>query len=125
MGYRRAGVVLQREGWDVNIKKTHLICNELGLRLRNKTRRRRVKTKLRDDRRKPMQPNETWAMDFVHNQFATGKKIQVLTVADMFFKFAPLQLSRRMWCARLIRPATPSAIWIGQGSGLHLPTRSG
>jgi putative transposase len=35
--YRRVHVVLQREGWDVNIKKTHRIYNELGLQLRNKT----------------------------------------------------------------------------------------
>src|SRR3954463_6096134 len=75
--------------WDVNIKRTHRIYNELGLQLRNKTPKRRVKAKLRDDRKAPPQPNETRAMDFVHDQLATGKKIRVLTVVDTFSRFSP------------------------------------
>jgi putative transposase len=89
-GYRRVHAVLCREGWKVNAKKIHRIYNELGLQLRNKTPRRRVKAKLRDDRRPATQPNETWAMDFVHDQLATGKKIRVLTVVDTFSRFSPI-----------------------------------
>jgi putative transposase len=89
-GYRRVHVLLRREGWDVNIKRTHRIYNELGLQLRNKTPKRRVKAKLRDDRKQAMRPNETWAMDFVHDQLATGKKIRVLTVVDTFSRFSPI-----------------------------------
>jgi hypothetical protein len=66
----------------VNAKKVYRIYNESGLQLRNKTSKRRVKAKLRDDRRPATQPNETWSMDFVHDQLATGKKIRVLTVVD-------------------------------------------
>lgn len=62
----------------------------MGLQLRNKTPKRRVKAKLRDDRRNAIQPNETWAMDFVHDQLATGKKIRVLTVVDTFSRFSPV-----------------------------------
>src|SRR4051794_18759067 len=69
-------------GWDVNIKRTHRIYNELGLQLRNKTPERRVKAKLRDDRKAPTQPNETWAMDFVHDQLATGNKLRTLVDPD-------------------------------------------
>lgn len=89
-GYRRVHVLLQREGWDINIKKTHRIYNELGLQLRNKTPKRRVKAKLREDRKVATRPNETWAMDFVHDQLATGKKIRVLTVVDTFSRFSPI-----------------------------------
>ena len=89
-GYRRVHVVLQREGWNINLKKTHRIYNELGLQLRNKTPKRRVKAKLRDDRKPATRPNETWAMDFVHDQLATGKKIRVLTVVDTFSRFSPI-----------------------------------
>jgi putative transposase len=60
-GYRRVHVVLRRESWTVNTKKVHRIYNELGLQLRNKTPKRRVKAKLRDDRREALEPNETWA----------------------------------------------------------------
>jgi putative transposase len=89
-GYRRVHVLLRREGWPTNVKKTCRIYNELGLQLRNKTPKRRVKAKLRDDRRPATAPNETWAMDFVHDQLATGKKIRVLTVVDTFSRFSPV-----------------------------------
>ena len=35
-------------------------------------------------------PNETWAMDFVHDQLATGRKLRVLTVVDTFSRFSPV-----------------------------------
>src|ERR1700745_1431485 len=89
-GYRRVHVLLRREGWHINHKKTRRIYRELGLQLRNKTPKRRVTAKLRDDRREATQPNETWAMDFVHDQLATGRKIRVLTVVDTFSRYAPV-----------------------------------
>lgn len=89
-GYRRVHVVLRREGWDVNVKKIYSIYNELGLKLRNKTPKRRVKAKLRDDRRPAIQANETWAMDFVHDQLATGRKVRILTIVDIFSRFLPM-----------------------------------
>ena len=89
-GYRRVHVLLRREGWEINLKKTHRIYNELGLQLRNKTPKRRVKAKLRDDRRAASTSNEIWAMDFVHDQLATGQRIRVLTVVDTFSRFSPV-----------------------------------
>jgi putative transposase len=61
----------------------------MGLQLRNKTPKRRVKAKLRDDRRPATRANETWAMDFVHDQLATGRKLRVLTIVDTFSRFSP------------------------------------
>ena len=58
--------------------------------MRNKTPKRRVKAKLREDRRQAVEPNETWAMDFVHDQLATGRKIRVLTVVDTFSRYSPV-----------------------------------
>jgi len=88
-GYRRVQVLLRREGWPVNHKTTRRIYHELGQQLRNKTPRRRVKAKLRDDRRPATRSNETWAMDFVHDQLATGQKLRVLTIVDTFSRFSP------------------------------------
>lgn len=88
-GYRRVHVLLLREGWRVNRKLTYRIYRNLGLQLRNKTPKRRVKAKLRADRRPATAPNETWAMDFLHDQLATGQKIRVLTVVDTFSRFSP------------------------------------
>jgi putative transposase len=88
-GYRRVHIQLLREGWTVNHKKVHRIYSELGMQLRNKTPKRRVKAKLREDRREATAANETWAMDFVHDQLATGRKLRVLTVVDIFTRYAP------------------------------------
>ncbi len=61
----------------------------LGLQLSNKTPKRRVKAKLREDRCEATRPNETWAMDFVHDELATGKRIRVLTIVDTFSRYVP------------------------------------
>jgi putative transposase len=88
-GYRRIHVLLRREGWSVNGKRVYRLYREMGLQLRNKTPKRRVKAKLRDDRRPATRSNETWAMDFVHDQLATGRKLRVLTIIDTFSRFSP------------------------------------
>ena len=86
----------------INQKKTRRIYNELSLQLRNKTPKRRVKAKLREDRQEAVGPNDVWAMhcptgkclhslrgDFVHDQLATGRKIRVLTVIDTYSRYVP------------------------------------
>ena len=88
-GYRRVHVLLRREDCRQGQNKTRRIYRELGLQLRNKAPKRRVKAKLRDDRRPAMRSNETWAMDFVHDQLATGRKLRVLTIVDRFSRFSP------------------------------------
>jgi putative transposase len=93
-GYRRVHVLLQREGWTVNVKRVYRLYNELGVQLRNKTPKRRAKAKLRDDRKEATQVNETWAMDFVHDQLATGNKIRILTVVDTFSRYSPAVVPR-------------------------------
>ena len=62
----------------------------MGLQLRNKTPKFRVKAKLRDDRCAASRVNDVWAMDFVHGQLATGRKIRALTVVDTFSRFSPV-----------------------------------
>ena len=120
-GYRRVHVLLDREGWGVNIKKVYRIYKELGMQLRNKTPKRRVKAKLRDDRAKAAGPNDVWAIDFVHDQLATGKKFRVLTVVDTFSRYVPVldpksaiaaKMSWRCWTGSAGRRATrkPSAL---------------
>ncbi len=42
------------------------------------------------DRRAASTSNEIWAMDFVHDQLATGQRIRVLTVVDTFSRFSPV-----------------------------------
>ena len=49
-GYRRVHVLLRREEWVINIKKTRRIYSRLGFQFRNKLPKMQVKAKPRDDR---------------------------------------------------------------------------
>jgi len=82
--------ILRRDGWHVNMKKVYRLYRELGLQLRNKTPKRRVKAKLREDRAPAIRPNDVWAMDFVHDELATGRKLRILTVVDTFSRLSPV-----------------------------------
>lgn len=61
-GYRRVHVLLHREGWIINMKRTRRIYNELGLQLRNKHPKRRVTATLREDRHEAAGPNDLWTI---------------------------------------------------------------
>ncbi|WP_242120327.1 IS3 family transposase [Sphingomonas lacusdianchii] len=88
-GYRRIHVLLRREGWEINHKRTHRLYRELGLQLRNKTPKRKVKAKLRDDRTPATAPNECWSIDFLSDQLFDGRKIRVLSIVDNFTRVSP------------------------------------
>lgn len=93
-GYWRVHVLRRRKGWEIDAKRVYQLYKELGLQLRNKVPKRRVRAKLRDDRFPPVRANETWAMDFVHDQLATGTKIRILTVVDTYSRFSPAIVPR-------------------------------
>ena len=93
-GYRRIHVLLRREGWDVNAKRIYRLYKEMGLQLRHKPPKRRVKAKLREGRCAASCSNEVWAMDFVHDQLATGPKLRILTVVDTYSRFSPAVVPR-------------------------------
>jgi putative transposase len=118
-------VLLRREGWKMNMKKTRRSYNELGLQLRNKHPKRRVKANLREDRQEAVRPNDVWALDFVHDQLATGMKLRILTVVDTHSRLCPaadprfayrgedvVQTSKRV-CSKL---GYPDAIRVHNGS---------
>jgi hypothetical protein len=48
-----------------------------------------IANKLRDDHRPTTRSNETWAMDFVHEQLATGRRLRMLTIVDIFSRPSP------------------------------------
>ena len=50
---------------------------ELEIQPWHKTSKRRVKVTLRDDRVEAVGRNAVWAMDFVHDRLAIGKKLRV------------------------------------------------
>jgi putative transposase len=83
----------------VNTKRVCRLYREMGLQLRNKSPKRRVKAQLREDRATATTANEVWVMDFVQDQLFDGRKIRILTVVDTFTRLSPAievrQQSRR------------------------------
>jgi len=83
-GYRRIQVLLRREGWRVNHKRTYRLYREDGLSLRKKRPKRRRMALARQPRAAATRPNERWSMDFMADALANGQKLRVLTVVDTY-----------------------------------------
>ncbi|MGV2085049.1 MULTISPECIES: IS3 family transposase [unclassified Rhizobium] len=80
-GYRRLFVLLRREGEPSGINRIYRLYREEGLSVRKrKARRRAVGT------RAPIlveaKANARWSLDFVHDQFACGRRFRVLNIVD-------------------------------------------
>lgn len=73
----------------MNPKRIYRLYKEMGLQLRNKTPKRRVKAKLSEGRTEATKNNEACAIDFVHDQLVTGSKLRILTIVDTFSRFSP------------------------------------
>ena len=83
-GYRRIHVLLQRKGWNVNHKRIHRLYRLEGLQLRNKTPKRKVSAKLREDRCDANAINDIWAMDFVSDNLFNSQRLRILTIVDIY-----------------------------------------
>lgn len=81
-GYRRLQRKLQERGMRVNHKRVYRVYREAGLLIR----RRKRKHLLRAGVMRPAVTgaNQEWAMDFVHDAAASGRKFRVLSVLDVF-----------------------------------------
>tara|TARA_B110001454_G_scaffold216085_2_gene238696 strand:+ start:662 stop:1081 length:420 start_codon:yes stop_codon:yes gene_type:complete len=66
----------------------------MGLQLRMRAPKRRVKAKLREGRCAASRVNDVWAMDFVHDQLAAGPKLRVPTVVATFSHYSLVVVPR-------------------------------
>jgi putative transposase len=83
-GYRRLCVLLRREGWLVNHKRVYRLYKQEQLTVRRKRPRRTVSCRSREDRPAVEGINQAWALDFLSDTLADGRKLRVLTVLDVF-----------------------------------------
>ena len=82
-GYRRLHVLLAREGWKINHKRVLRVYQEE--RLQVKQRRRKATRQARAEKPVAAQrANQRWALDFVSDQLANGRRFRLLTVVDVF-----------------------------------------
>jgi putative transposase len=82
-GYRRIHILLRREGWQVNRKRTYRLYREAGLAVRRR-KRKRIGLVERRPLPRPAAANLSWSMDFVADCLASGRKLRCLTIVDDF-----------------------------------------
>lgn len=80
-GYQRLHVLLRREGHSVNHKKTQRIYREEGLSVRKRKGRKKA-CGTRAPLLSVVMPNARWSVDFVHDQFAHGRRFRIFNVID-------------------------------------------
>lgn len=80
-GYRRLFVLLRRDGEPSGINRIYRLYREEGLTVRKRSARRRAV-----GTRAPIlveaRPNARWSLDFVHDQFACGRRFRILNIVD-------------------------------------------
>ena len=82
-GCPRLHILLKREGFKINHKRTERIYREEKLSLRRKRKRKKV-SGIRLELPKPERQNHIWSMDFVSDAVTSSRKIKALTVVDEF-----------------------------------------
>jgi putative transposase len=80
-GYRRLFVLLRQEGEASGINRIYRLYREEGLTVRKRRARRRAV-----GARVPVlveaRTNARWSLDFVHDQFACGRRFRILNIVD-------------------------------------------
>ena len=84
-GYRRLHVLLCREGWLINCKRTYRVYHAAGLMVRRR-KRKRIAGIERQEKVIALAPNVSWSMDFVSDGFVDGRRLRCLNIVDDFTK---------------------------------------
>ncbi|MDB5593574.1 MAG: family transposase [Hyphomicrobiales bacterium] len=80
-GYRRLFILLRREGEPSGVNRIHRLYREEGLSVR-KRRARRKAVGTRAPILVEAKANARWSLDFVHDQFANGRRFRILNIVD-------------------------------------------
>lgn len=79
-GYRRLHIMLLREGFEINHKRTYRLYKAAGLALKKRNKKKYEKRGMPE--RTITEANTRWSMDFVSDKTRYGSNIRVLTVID-------------------------------------------
>jgi putative transposase len=82
-GYRRLGILLEREGMVMNHKKLYRLYREEALAVRRRRGRKRA-TGTRAPLALPQAPDQRWSLDFVSDCLAAARRSRILVVVDDF-----------------------------------------
>ena len=80
-GYRRIGLMLEREGVVMNHKKLRRLYREEGLAVKRRRGRKRA-TGTREPMPVPSGPGERWSLDFLADSFGDARRFRILAIID-------------------------------------------
>lgn len=80
-GYKRLHVLLRREGFNINHKRTYRLYKEAGLTL--KKRKKKSPAEKRGKAETAITPNTRWSFDFVSDSTSSGHRIKVLALRSL------------------------------------------
>ena len=102
-GYRRLHALLRREGIAVNHKRIERLYREEGLAVRRRSRKSPARI-LRGRPPMPERADQQWALDFLEDALASGRKVRVLSVIDVFTREAlALEVDTSLPGTRVVR----------------------
>lgn len=102
-GYRRLHLALRREGIRINHKRVYRLYRLQGLALRRRTRKRAAGLRALP-LIVPSRRNQRWAMDFLSDSLASGRRFRVLMVLDVGIRKAlALEVDTSLPGARVVR----------------------
>jgi len=80
-GYRRIGLMLERDGIRMNHKKLRRLYGQEGLQVKRRRGRKRAQG-TRAPMPLPQGPNQRWSLDFLSDVFGAGRRFRILAVID-------------------------------------------
>ena len=80
-GYRRIGLMLEREGITMNHKKLRRLYKDEGLAVKRRRGRKRA-TGTREPMPVPDGPSKRWSLDFVSDVFGPARRFRMLCIID-------------------------------------------
>ena len=112
-GYRRLGVMLERENMAANHKRIYRLYTEEGLKVRRK--RKKLRSQVRTaPMLVPSRVNERWSMDFMSDCLATGRRFRTLNIVDDLTRECPaIEVDTSLPGARVVRVLDKLAILRG------------
>lgn len=125
-GYRMTTAKLRQEGWPVNFKRIHRLRRQEGLKVPQKTVKKR---RLGHDgnsciRRKAEHKDHVWTWDFIHDRTASGRPLKWFAITDEYTREClALEVDRSITADRIVDVLTN--LFLTRGVPKHVRSDNG